>query len=400
MKKKILQISLENAVEFKGKCSKKAIINKIIPLIKDKSKLKKISKDVDIVIDQVNNMSLSDQIIELKKLNPKFFDKKEKIKKKIVDLPNVKKIFRVRSAPSASGPLHIGHALVLSINKIYRDLYGGAHILRIEDTNPEANFKEFYSMIKKDFTWLVGKPDEIYVQSDRIENYYNIAEKLIKKGKLYFCNENSEVIRKKIRKGEKPIGASSSVKSNLENWKKMLKGEYDAGEGVMRVNTPDNLKNPALRDWIAFRINKSKHPKTRSKYCVWPMMNFSVAVDDHELKITHVIRGKDHEDQTRRQSNIFEYMNWKTPEYIHLGRINYEGMNISASEIRKGVESGKFDGYDDKRVETLSSLRKRNYKPDAIIKFFYEIGPTKRDKTFKKQEVYKTLDSFNRKIIE
>ena len=334
MKKKILQISLENAVEFKGKCSKKAIINKIIPLIKDKSKLKKISKDVDIVIDQVNNMSLSDQIIELKKLNPKFFDKKEKIKKKIVDLPNVKKIFRVRSAPSASGPLHIGHALVLSINKIYRDLYGGAHILRIEDTNPEANFKEFYSMIKKDFTWLVGKPDEIYVQSDRIESYYNIAEKLIKKGKLYFCNENSEVIRKKIRKGEKPIGASSSVKSNLENWKKMLKGEYDAGEGVMRVNTPDNLKNPALRDWIAFRINKSKHPKTRSKYCVWPMMNFSVAVDDHELKITHVIRGKDHEDQTRRQSNIFEYMNWKTPEYIHLGRINYEGMNVSASEIR------------------------------------------------------------------
>ena len=279
-------------------------------------------------------------------------------------------------------------------------MYKGSHILRIEDTNPEANFKEFYSMIKKDFTWLVGKPDEIYVQSDRIEIYYKIAEKLIKKGKLYFCNENSEIIRKKIRKGEKPIGASSSVKSNLENWKKMLNGEYEAGEGVIRVNTPDNLKNPALRDWIAFRINKSKHPKTGSKYCVWPMMNFSVAVDDHELKITHVIRGKDHEDQTRRQSNIFDYMNWKTPEYIHLGRINYEGMNISASEIRKGVESGKFDGYDDKRVETLSSLRKRNYKPDAIIKFFYEIGPTKRDKTFKKQEVYKTLDSFNRKIIE
>ena len=92
-------------------------------------------------------------------------------------------------------------------------------------------------------------------------------------------------------------------------------------------------------------------------------------------------------------------MGWKTPEYIHLGRINYEGMNISASEIRKGVESGKFSGYDDKSVETLASLRKRKYKPEAINKFFYEIGPTKRDKNFKKQEVYKTLDSFNRKII-
>ena len=92
-------------------------------------------------------------------------------------------------------------------------------------------------------------------------------------------------------------------------------------------------------------------------------------------------------------------MDWKTPEYIHLGRINFKGMNISASEIRKGVDSGKFSGYDDPKVETLESLRKRGFKPSAIIKYFYEIGPTKRDKTVEKEDVYKTLNALNRKII-
>ena len=399
MKKKILQLSLENAVEFNGKAHHKAVINKIIPTLKDKSKISSISKMVAKTISDVNALSISDQIKKLKKINPSFFDPKEKIKKGIIDLPNVKKIFRVRSAPSASGPLHIGHALVLSINKIYSDKYDGKHILRIEDTNPDGNFKKFYKMIERDFTWLVDKPDELYIQSDRINIYYKYAEKLLKAGHLYVCEEDPELIRKKIRKGGSPIGTKNSIKDNLSKWGEMLSGKYKSGKAVVRVKTDSRLKNPALRDWIAFRINTASHPRVGKKYRVWPMMNFAVAVDDHELKLTHIIRGKDHEDQTRRQQNIFKFMNWKTPEYIHLGRINFKGMNISASEIRKGVDSGKFSGYDDPKVETLASLRKRGFKPSAIIKYFYEIGPTKRDKTVEKEDVYKTLNALNRKII-
>ena len=399
MKKKILQLSLENAVEFNGKAHQKAVINKIIPTLKDKSKISSIAKMVTKTISDVNALSISDQIKKLKKINPSFFDPKEKIKKEIIDLPNVKRIFRVRSAPSASGPLHIGHALVLSINKIYRDKYNGKHILRIEDTNPDGNFKKFYKMIERDFTWLVDKPDELYIQSDRINIYYKYAEKLLKKGHLYVCEENPELIRKKIRRGESPIGTKNSIKDNLLRWENMLSGKYKSGKAVVRVKTDSRLKNPALRDWIAFRINTNTHPRVGKKYQVWPMMNFSVAVDDHELKLTHIIRGKDHEDQTRRQQNIFKFMGWKTPEYIHLGRINFKGMNISASEIRKGVDSGKFSGYDDSKIETLASLRKRGFKPSAIIKYFYEIGPTKRDKTVEKRDVYKTLNALNRKII-
>ncbi|MEK9635404.1 MAG: glutamate--tRNA ligase, partial [Candidatus Woesearchaeota archaeon] len=116
-------MTLENAVEFGGKANKKAVINKIIPSIKDKSKLGDISKEVDKTIDEINKLSVENQIKKLTKINPSFFEKKEKIKKTIIDLPNLVKNFKVRSAPSASGPLHIGHALVLSINKIYRDLY-------------------------------------------------------------------------------------------------------------------------------------------------------------------------------------------------------------------------------------------------------------------------------------
>ncbi len=398
MRKKILQLSLENAVEFKGKANQKAVINKIIPTIKYKSKISTVAKTVAKTISEVNALSISDQIEKLKKINPSFFDPKEIIKKEIIDLPNIKKIFRVRSAPSASGPLHIGHALVLSINKIYRDKYNGKHILRIEDTNPDGNFKKFYKMIERDFEWLVGKPDELYIQSDRIESYYKYGEKLLKSGHLYVCEEDPELIRKKIRNGESPLGTNNSIKDNLIKWNKMLMGKYKSGEAVVRVKTDSRLKNPALRDWIAFRINTNSHPRVGKKYKVWPMMNFSVAIDDHDLKLTHVIRGKDHEDQTRRQQNIFKFMNWKIPEYIHLGRINFKGMNISASEIRKGVESGKFSGYDDSKIETLSSLKKRGFKPETLIKYFYEIGPTKRDKTVEKKEVYKTLNALNRKI--
>ncbi len=399
MNKKILQITLENAVEFSGKASQKAVVNKIIPTLKDKSKISGIAKTVSKTISEINSLSLDEQIKKLKKINPSFFDPKEKIKKEIVELPNVKRNFRIRSAPSASGPLHIGHALVLSINKIYRDKYNGKHILRIEDTNPEGNYKKFYKMIEKDFTWLVGKPDEIYIQSDRISTYYKHAEKLLKSGHLYVCEENPEKVRTKIRKRISPLGTKNSASDNLSKWKNMLSGKYKSGEAVVRVKTDSRLKNPALRDWIAFRINESPHPRVGKKYRVWPMMNFAVAIDDHELKLTHVIRGKDHEDQTRRQQNIFKFMSWKIPEYIHLGRINFKGMNISASEIRKGVESGKFSGYDDASVETLASLRKRGFKPNAIIKYFYEIGPTKRDKNVEKEEVYKTLNALNRKVL-
>ena len=399
MKKRILQLSLENAVEFNGKADHKAVINKIIPKLKDKSKISSISKIVTKTISEVNDLSISAQIKKLKKINPSFFDPKEKIKKEIIDLPNVKKIFRVRSAPSASGPLHIGHALVLSINKIYRDKYNGKHILRIEDTNPDGNFKKFYRMIERDFTWLVDKPDELYIQSDRIDIYYRYAEKLLNKGHLYVCEEDPKIIRKKIRRGVSPLGTKNSNKDNLSKWKNMLSGKYKAGEAVVRVKTDSRLKNPALRDWIAFRINTNSHPRVGKKYRVWPMMNFSVAVDDHELKLTHVIRGKDHEDQTKRQQNIFKFMSWKMPEYIHLGRINFKGMNISSSEIKRGVDSGKFSSYEDSKIETLTSLRKRGFRPEAIIKYFYEIGPTKRDKTVEKEKFYKTLNAFNRKLV-
>jgi len=399
MKKKILQLSLENAIEFNGKADHKSVINKIVPTLKDKSKISSISKLVRETISKVNDLSIPDQIKKLKKINPSFFNPKEKIKKEIIDLPNVRKIFRVRSAPSASGPLHIGHALVLSINKIYRDKYNGKHILRIEDTNPDGNFKKFYKMIERDFAWLVDKPDELYIQSDRINIYYKYAEKLLNKGHLYICEEDPKIIRNKIRKGVSPIGTKNTIKENLSKWKNMLSGKYKAGEAVVRVKTDPRLKNPALRDWIAFRINTNVHPRVGKKYRVWPMMNFSVAVDDHELKLTHVIRGKDHEDQTRRQQNIFKFMNWKIPEYIHLGRINFKGMNISSSEIKRGVDSGKFSSYEDSKIETLSSLRKRGFKPEAIIRYFYEIGPTKRDKTVEKEKFYKTLNVFNRKIF-
>ena len=398
MKKKILQLTLENAVAFKGKANPKAVINKIIPTVKEKSKLKSIGKEVAATVKKVNKLSLSKQKEQLKKINPRFFNKKIKVKKELIDLPNVGKNFRARFAPSASGPLHIGHALVISLNKIYADKYKGKHILRIEDTNPDANFKEFYKMIPKDYTWLAGKPSETYIQSTRIKTYYKYAEQLIKMGKLYICEETPEEVKAKLSKGIQPFGRRDEPKEVMRKWKRMLTGKYNPGEAVVRVKTDLKGKNPALKEWVAFRISGGTHPKVGNKVRVWPLMNFSVAIDDYELRMTHVIRGKDHEDNTKKQKMIYDFLGWNYPEYIHLGRINFKNMIISASDVRKGVEEGKYTGYDDDRVETLASIRKKGIKPKTLLKFFYEIGPTKRDKTVDKKEVYKTLEALNRKL--
>ncbi|RZD30310.1 MAG: glutamate--tRNA ligase, partial [uncultured DHVE6 group euryarchaeote] len=215
------------------------------------------------------------------------------------------------------------------------------------------------------------------------------AEQLIKAGKLYVCEETPEEVKVKLTKGIQPFGRRDEPNEVMRKWKRMLTGKYNPGEAVIRVKTNLKGKNPALKEWVAFRISGGKHPKVGNKIKVWPLMNFSVAIDDYDLKMTHIIRGKDHEDNTKKQKMIYDFLGWNYPEYIHLGRINFKGMIISASDIRRGVEEGTYKGYDDERVESLASIRKRGIKPKALLKFFYEIGPTKRDKTVDKKEVYK-----------
>ncbi len=243
--------------------------------------------------------------------------KEEKQQENLPELPGDKEKVRMRFAPNPSGPLHLGHARAVVLNHEYVKRYKGDFILRIEDTDPKRVYPPAYQMIPEDLEYLNVKVDEKIIQGQRMEKYYEIAEKLIQQENAYVCTCSQEKFKKLRRKGNACECRNISKTKNLTRWKKMLNGEYNEGKAVLRIKTDLNHSDPAIREWPAFRVEEQKHPKYGEKYNAYPLMNFSVAVDDHLLNISHVIRGKDHIPSEKRQKYIFDYMDWEYPKYIH-----------------------------------------------------------------------------------
>ena len=178
-----------------------------------------------------------------------------------------------------------------------------------------------------------------------------------------------------------------------------MKGEYGEGEAVLRIKTDPKHPDPSVRDWIAFRIidtEKYPHPLVGSKYVVWPTYNFACAIDDHLLGVTHILRAKEHQTNTVKQSYIYKYLGWEEPVAIHFGRVGLEGTILSKSKIRAGIERGLYKGWDDPRLGTLRALRRRGILPQAIWDLILEIGV----KPSSARISIENLHSMNRKYLE
>src|SRR3989344_231441 len=165
-----------------------------------------------------------------------------------------------------------------------------------------------------------GEKKEILVQSDRMEIYYKYASKLIEELHAYVCTCPQEMFQENSKKGIPCECRDRGRHENEKLWGQMLNGELEEGDAVVRLKTDINHPNPAMRDFPLLRINESEHSRQGRKYRVWPLLNFAVAIDDHDMALTHVLRGKDHFDNTKRQKYIFDYLGWTHPEYIHIGR--------------------------------------------------------------------------------
>ncbi len=398
----IYKFALQNAVKFGGKANTGAVIGKIVsqkPELKDK--ISEVAKEVNEVVKKVNAMKIEKQTYELKRAAPDMLEEKKHEKKhELPKLKNTEGKVVMRFAPSPSGPLHIGHAFVLSINSEYCRHYNGELILRIEDTNPDNIYSKSYEMIPEDANWVTkNNIKKVIVQSDRLEIYYRYAEQLINMAKAYVCTCDPTYFKTLSEQMTACPCRELSANEHNGKWKAMF-DEYKQGQAVLRIKTDLKHKNPAMRDWAAFRINDSEHPRAGNKYRVWPLMNFAVAIDDHELSVTHTVRGKDHVDNEKRQKYIFDYFSWKVPEHQYIGRINFEGMIVSCSETRKLIESGKYTGWDDVRIPFLQALKKRGYQPDAFIRYALDIGITLNDKNVPKDDFFKTLNAFNKEIID
>ncbi|KZX15137.1 glutamate--tRNA ligase [Methanobrevibacter curvatus] len=397
LEKIVFKYVLLNASQHKGKANPKAVIGSIMANESElRSKGKEISQIAGDIVEKVNSMSVEEQIEELNNLGLEKTDKKRKqVKSKGLDgLPGSHDNVVMRFAPNPSGPLHIGHARAAVPNREYVKRYNGKLILRIEDTDPKRVYLPAYDMIQEDLKWLGVNFDEIYYQSDRFPIYYEYAVKLIEMGGAYMCTCDGDSFKKLKDDSMACSCRDLSAEENLKRWEKFHL--MNAGDAVLRVKTDIKHKNPAIRDWVAMRLVDEEHPRIGNKYRVYPMMNFSVAIDDHLMGMTYVLRGKDHLANSEKQKYLYQHFQWDVPEFIHYGRLKMEDIALSTSNALKGIENGQYSGWDDPRLGTLRAIGRRGVKAKTIHDLMIEIGVKMSDSAISWKKIY----GLNRNYLE
>jgi len=403
---KIRKYALQNAVRYDKPPKEDAVLKKMLA---EHPELRKDAKQVVTLVKEeiksIASMSKEERVEELAKIAPELVEElKEKEKeKREIGLPELhlaegEKVV-MRFAPNPNGAATLGSARGIIINSEYAKTYGGKFILRFDDTDPvlKRPLLEAYDWYREDCAWLDAEPDEVIVASERMDLYYEYAAELIKKGAAYVCFCPADTFKQYKNHKEPCPHRTVSVEENMEYWEKMLKGVYEEKEAVLRIKTDMTSEDPALRDWVALRILKSEHPRVGKKYEVWPTLDFESAIEDHLLGITHIIRGKDLMKSEKRQRFLYDHLGWKYPVTMHWGKIKMQEFGkFSTSELRKSIESGEYEGWDDPRLPTLKALRRRGFQPEAIRKFFISTGITQTDIAISMKNLY----AENRKVVD
>lgn len=405
LKELIRKIALLNAVKHDGKAQTGPVMGTILgEKAEFRTRVKEISALINEVVREVNALSNDEQRrIVVEKWPETLVKEKVDEEKRLRPLPNADRYAQVvtRYSPNPDCVMQLGSARAIVLCYEYARMYEGRFILRFEDTDPKLKrpVLEFYDRIREDLDWLECKPDEEYIQSDRIPIYYEYAEKLLKDGNAYVCTCDTELLRRKILASEPCECRDWPPEEHLARWQRMLAGGYREGEVVLRIKTDLNHPNPAVRDWPAARIidtEKYPHPRVGSKYKVWPLYNLACGVDDHLLGITHIIRGKEHLTNQVRQEYMYKHLGWKYPEATHYGRLKITGASLSKSKIVQGMKEGLYKDWDDPRLATFAALRRRGITADAIKKMIIDVGPKTSDVTLSWENLY----AINRKILD
>ncbi|AQL41415.1 glutamate--tRNA ligase [Halorientalis sp. IM1011] len=359
------------------------------------------------VVGKIGNMSTEERRERLEELDPDLVAEldaeDEEDEHDLPDLPNAEEYdeIRLRAAPNPNGPWHLGHARMPSVIGTYKDRYDGSFVVRFDDTDPETKRPDLdaYDEILDAIDYLGFEPDEVIRASDRLETYYDHARELIDLGGAYTCSCPQGEFSDMKNSGEACPHRDKDIETTREEFEAMIDGEYSAGEKVLRVKTDIEHKNPALRDWVAFRMIDTPHPREEaSEYRCWPMLDFQSGVDDHLTGISHIIRGIDLQDSAKRQRFVYDYFDWEYPEVIHWGHVQVEDYDVSmsTSTIKEQIEAGELDGWDDPRAPTLASLRRRGIRGQAIVDAMVELGTSTSNVDLAMSSVYAN----NRDLID
>ncbi|MGY5141051.1 MAG: glutamate--tRNA ligase [Candidatus Nitrosopumilus sp. Bin_571-38] len=399
LKKEIRKMALQNAFEHGGETRDKIILGKILGTKPEfRNKVKEISKDITEIVSSINKLSSEEQESEIKENFPELLSPKEKIEER-EGLPELKDAEQgkviTRFPPEPNGYPHIGHAKAAIINSEYAKMYGGKFILRMDDTNPEAERMEYHAAIKVGLEWLGIEFDIVKSTSDDMELFYEKGIELINLGKAYICTCKREDISKNRRERKACKCSMEDIEKNNKNWEKM-NDKFKPGDAVVRFRGDMKADNAVMRDPVLFRIIEGKHYTLGEKYRIWPSYDMAVAIEDSIDGVTHAYRSKEFELRKELIDEILDALKMRKPTQGFFSRLEFKGMPISKRIIKPLIEEGKVTWYDDPRLPTLEALKRRGIKPEAIRKFIMSLGLTKANTL----APFDALEAFNRKFVD
>ena len=288
-----------------------------------------------------------------------------------------------RFPPEPNGYLHIGHAKSILLNYGLAQEYNGKFNMRFDDTNPTKEKVEFVESIKKDIQWLGADwEDRLYFASDYFGQMYEAAVKLIKKGKAYVSDLTADEIREYrgtlTEPGKEDPGSSRSVEENLELFEKMKNGEYQDGEKVLRARIDMTSPNMNMRDPVIYRVAHMTHHNTGDAWCIYPMYDFAHPIEDAIEGITHSICTLEFEDHRPLYDWVVRELEYPhPPKQIEFAKMYLTNVVTGKRYIKKLVEEGIVDGWDDPRLVSIAALRRRGFTPESIKMFVELCGVSK-----------------------
>lgn len=295
-----------------------------------------------------------------------------------------------RFPPEPNGYLHIGHAKSICLNFGTAEIFNGLCNLRFDDTNPSKEDVEYVESIIEDVKWLgFSWDDRLYYASDYFDIFYECAVQLIKDGKAFVCDLTPEQIREYrgtlTEPGKESPYRNRSIEENLNLFERMKNGEFEDGSRVLRAKIDMSSPNLNMRDPVLYRILRHTHHRTGDKWCIYPMYDFAHPLSDAIEGITHSICTLEFEDHRPLYDWCIDNLKDKVdyfksrPQQIEFARLNLTNTVMSKRLLKKLVDEGHVEGWDDPRMPTISGLRRRGYTPEAIRDFCERIGVAKNN---------------------
>ena len=290
---------------------------------------------------------------------------------------------QTRFPPEPNGYLHIGHAKSILLNYGLAQKYNGKFNLRFDDTNPTKEKTEFVESIMADVKWLGADfEDRLFFASNYFEKMYECAVFLIKKGKAFVCDLSAEQIREYRgdfnTPGKESPYRNRSIEENLRLFEEMKEGKYQDGEKVLRAKIDMASPNINMRDPVIYRVAHMHHHNTGDKWCIYPMYDFAHPIEDAVEHITHSICTLEFEDHRPLYDWVVRECEFENPpRQIEFAKLYLTNVVTGKRYIKKLVEDGMVDGWDDPRLVSIAALRRRGYTPESIKRFVELVGVSK-----------------------